>query len=189
MGLVRTWSRQVARAAGASIIAPLALLLAAGVGARGAGRGGLASLGRIASGPSLPDTGRAPASRSSTQDAAIVGADVPVRGEAKGPAPPAAELASATPTTPPSRPAEPAGAGMEIEGGSPAERPRRRSPLIDTGQGAGIDGPEPKPPPSGNPVDRLEETTRGLGESLSRPLRPVGGQLLDLLRRLGPPPR
>ena len=182
------WSRQVARAAGASLIAPLALLLAAGVVASGGGLGGLGSLGQIASGPSLPDTGLSGASSSSIQNAEIVGVDV-VPGTETAPSapPPPDEIASAIP--PASAPRPPA---------TPAPRPqtqvrsrteRLREPTTGRGQGALIDEPDGTPPTPGTPVDGLEETTRGLGEAISEPLLPVTSRLLDLLRFLGPPRR
>ena len=56
MGLAADWGRQTARAAGVSLIAPVALLGAAAVIALGGGvLGGLGSLTQIASGPSLPE--------------------------------------------------------------------------------------------------------------------------------------
>ena len=185
------WSRQVARAAGASLIAPLVLLLAAGVVASGGGLGGFDSLRQIASGPSLPDTGLNAPSTSSIKDAEIVGADVaPRAAPVRADAPPARELASADP--PPSAP--PA---------SPTARPRPRAQLDSPSGAPGVRTPTPVPGeeallndteetpvrPAPGPVDELQETTRGLGESLTEPLAPVGNQLLDLVRFLVPPPR
>ena len=186
MGLVRTWSRQVVRAAGASLIAPLVLLLAAGVVASGGGLGGLGSLGQIASGPSLPDTGLSTASRSSIESAEIVGPDIP-RARTEPPSapaagPPAGELASATPP------------GVDAPSARPPVRAELRSrterstePTPTTGAGVLLDDPARGRPPGG--PDDLQDATQGLGEALSEPLRPVTDQLLDLLRLLVPPPR
>lgn len=185
MGLVRTWSRQVARAAGASLIAPLVLLLAAGVVASGGGLGGLGSLGQIASGPSLPDTGLTTASSSSVESAEIVvAAPAPAARAAPPSAPPAGELASATPAT---RAAPSAVPSVQAELRSRAERATEPTPPTPRREGVLVGDTAPDPPP-----DRgggLEETTQGLGESLVEPLRPVTNQLLDLLRLLVPPPR
>jgi len=177
MELVRTWRRQVARAAGASLIAPLALLLAAGAVASGGGLGGLGSLGQVASGPSLPDTGLAGGRSRSLEGAEIVGADVaePPPAPASPPAA-AAELAAAPP--PPAAP----------RGAAPAARPRRpqiateapRRP--DTSAGTLVDSPEGgAPPAAAEGLEDLQETTEGLDEALPEPLQPVGRQLLDLL--------
>ena len=101
VGLVRTWTGQVARAAGATLIAPLVLLLAAGVVASGGALGSVGSLGEIASGPSLPDIGLASTPGSALEGAEIVGADVPQPADVSEP--PSAspqQLASATPSPP-----------------------------------------------------------------------------------------
>ena len=180
------WSRQVARAAGASLIAPLVLLLAAGVVASGGGLGGLDSLGQIASGPSLPDTGLATASSSSLEGAEIVGAETP-RSTTAPPSPAGGqELASANPPTAPPRAAGTASAAAETDlsrsGESPAGRPRSRP-----GDGTLLQKPDPAPPPAPDAVEDLQGTTEGLGESIGEPLRPLGNQLLDLRRLLTPP--
>lgn len=187
MGLVRTWSRQVARAAGASLIAPLALLLAAGVVASGGGLGGLGSLGQITSGPSLPETGLTTPSSASIERAEIVGAVAPAASESPRSAPPAGQLASAAP--PPGaasrRAAEAAGRQRVTKYRSRAERPTRGSRLTDANEVSVVQDPGDR---SGL-VEGLQETTSGLGESLSEPLQPVTNQLVDLLRLLAPPPR
>lgn len=179
------WSRQVARAAGASLIAPLVLLLAAGVVASGGGLGGLGSLGQIASGPSLPDTGPTTASSSSIESPEIVGAGVPTTRAVPRAAPPAGELASATPAT---RTAPSAAPSAQAELGSRTERATEFTPPTRRREGVLVRGPAPASPPGGA-VDDLQETTQGLGEALQEPLRPVANQLLDLLRLLLPPPR
>ena len=183
------WSRQVARAAGASLIAPLVLLVAAGIVASGGGLGGLESLGQIASGPSLPDTGLPNASSSSIERAEIVGADVPGPSRTVRPAPPQAGVASATPTAGASPRVEAAAPRPRTELGSSTEPPRR-SPLAATGEGTLLGEPErTSPSPGDERLEGLQEATRGLGETLTEPLRPLGTQLVDLLRALGLQPR
>ena len=182
MGLVRTWSRQVARAAGASLIAPLVLLLAAGVVASGGGLGGLGSLGQIASGPSLPDTGVTTASSPSVESAEIAAAAAaPAARGAPRSAPPAGELASATPAA---RAAPSAVPAVRAELRSRAERVTEPTPPTQQGVLIGDRVPDPA-----DRVGGLGETTQGLGESLVEPLRPVTNQLLDLVRLIVPPPR
>ena len=187
MGLVGTWTRQIARAAGASLIAPLVLLLAAGVVASGGGLGGLDSLGQIASGPSLPNTGLPKASRSTIESAELVGTAPPASGPARSTAPPTAIASAAPPGAAPSRARAAAAPRTEVgssagpvAGGRPGAR----------GEGTLVEEPTTTAPPAAPPGDELQETTEGLGESIAEPLRPVGNQLLDLLRLLGlPPPR
>jgi hypothetical protein len=180
------WSRQAARAAGASLIAPLVLLLAAGVVASGGGLGGLGSLGQIASGPSLPDTGLRTASSPSVGSAEIVAAAGPAARGAPRSAAPTGDLASATPAA---RAAAPSAApSVRAELRSRAERATEPTPPTQRREGVLVGDTSPAPPPGG-PVDELQETTQGLGESLVEPLRPVTNQLLDLLRLLVPPPR
>jgi hypothetical protein len=186
---VRTWSRQVARAAGASLIAPLVLLLAAGVVASGGGLGGLDSLGQIASGPSLPDTGLASQTRSSLAGAEIVGADVAAPSQAARSVPSREQLASATPPTSAPRVARSVAPRADTVAGTRPDSPDAGAPPLTDGREGAL-APEGDPaPPASDPVGDLEETTRGLGDSLSEPLGPVTNQLLDLLRLLAPPPR
>ena len=67
-------------------------------------------------------------------------------------------------------------------GESPATQPRGRP-----GDGTLLQKPDPAAPaPPPDAVDDLQDTTEGLGQSLGEPLRPVGNQLLDLLRLLDP---
>lgn len=184
------WSRQVVRAAGASLIAPIVLLLAAGVMASGGGLGGLDSLGQIASGPSLPDTGLATAPRASIESADVVGTGAPAPSQATSPTPSPDSLASAAPAPSAPRPAPPAGRAPASELRSSAGRPTPGSRPPGAGTGVLLDRPESaRPPTVPAPVEELEETTRGLGESVSEPLRPVTNQLLDLLRLLTSPGR
>ena len=182
------WSRQVARAAGASLIAPLVLLLAAGVVASGGGLGGLGSLGQIASGPSLPETGLAGRPSPSIESAEIVGTGAPSPSPPPV-APPAAAIASATPAAGASPPVQAAAPRARIERRSSTGSPTGRTPLTVTGEGVLVDEPDRTPLTGDDQLDALEETTRGLGEALAEPLRPVGNQLVDLLRLLGLQPR
>lgn len=186
---MHTWWRQVARAAGASLIAPLVLLLAAGALASAGGLGGLGSLGQLASGPSLPDTGLPSASSSSIERAEIVGAAPPAPSGPVRSAPPDAQLASAAPPPARSSPsvAEAAAPPAQTDFGSRTEPPSAGSPVMRTGEGSIVEDPTVTAPPSA--VGGLEETTSGLGESLTEPLRPVTNQLLDLLRLLTMPRR
>ena len=181
------WWRQVARAAGASLIAPLVLLLAAGVVASGGGLGGLDSLGQIASGPSLPETGLETESSSSIEGAEIVGAEP--AGAAAGSTPGAgqAELASASPPT--RAPAADATAPQaETDVSSQGQAPATGSPPTGTGDGTLVGKPdETRPPIAPDRVDDLQETTQGLGQTLTEPLRPVSNGLVDLLVLLGLP--
>lgn len=191
MGLVRAWTRQVARAAGASLIAPLVLLLAAGVVASAGGLGGIGSLGQIASGPPLPDTGLETASSSSFEKAEIVGAEVRPRAleRANPAAPPREALASASvpgtsaPVAGPGAPVTtvPGSTTTPLNGDGQDTNPSLR----DEGGGRGTPPGGRRPPR--NLGEGLRETTQGLSNALPEPLRPVTNNLLDLL--LGPPPR
>lgn len=186
MGLVRTWTGQLARAAGASLIAPLVLLVASGVVASGGGLGSFGSLREIASGPSLPDVGLSAAPGSALRDAEIVGADLPAPADAtRPPATPSGELAAAALAAPRSqargRPSPPAARVRP-----PAGRPPTRPPTIVEEVTAPASPPAPAPPPAApSPVDDLLEVTRGLGERLREPLEPLTEAILNLLR--GPP--
>ena len=110
--MVRTWTGQVARAAGASLLAPIVLLLAAGVVASGGGLGGFGSLGEISSGPALPDTGLTAAPGTALADADVRAADLaPPAGVAAPPASPRGPIASTD---------TPASSGAATGGGAPA---------------------------------------------------------------------
>lgn len=190
MGLVRTWTGQLARAAGASLIAPLVLLLASGVVASGGGLASFGSLREIASGPSMPDIGLAAPPGSALEDAEIVGADLSPPREVSRPAAPASDaLASAGPvrapvqtpdggtvTPPDATEREPSGESFELN----------EPPTIP---GGGVTAPTAPPPPAAPevpaPVEDLLEVTRGLGDTLREPLEPLTNGILDLLR--GPP--
>lgn len=161
------------------------LLLAAGVVASGGGLGGIGSLGQVASGPSLPDTGLAAAPETSLGAAEIVGAELPSPAVPVGPSGGGtAELAAASPLRPVSPAAvEPAPVTRTEPPAGPIVR-RPETPLTDTGR-------SPRLPaagqPGSNPVDDIEDTTRGLTEALPAPLQPLANRLIDLL--LGPPPK
>ena len=193
MDLVRTWTGQLARAAGASLLAPLVLLVAAGVVASAGGVGSFGSLREIASGPTLPDIGLAEAPGSALADAEIVGADLAAPpAEAQPPPLPADDaLASAAP------PGAPEQAGEGVTEAPPQRAPQRRSGESfelegsPTTPGGGETSPQAPPAapvvPVPAPVEDLLDATRGLGDTLREPLRPITDTLLQLLR--GPPPR
>ena len=190
MGLVRTWTGQLARAAGASLLAPLVLLAAAGVVASAGGVGSFSALGEAASGPSLPDIGLAATPGSALEDAEIVGADLASPPEAAAPPLAASEaLASAAP------PATEGGDEIAISPPEAGPEPRRVEPFELEGRPAppGAGAPTPGAPPTAPPapaapppVEDLLEATRGIGDALREPLRPLTDTLLELLR--GPPP-
>jgi hypothetical protein len=189
MALVRDWRRQAARAAGATLIFPVALLAMAALLAAGGGLGGLGSLGQITSGPQLPATEvAAPAARGGTvESAGIVAAD---------PAP--APLAART------RSAGVGGAGGATPGGgSTGSAPGSRTPTSSPTPGNGVTPTAPvrggtpttpAPATGGNggdstgvtpqapgPVQQIIDDTRGIGESLPAPLGPTTGRILDSL--------
>ena len=183
MDLVRQLRR---RAVGASLLVPLALLLAAaGVAASGGGLGGLGSLGQLASGPALPDTGLADLAVENSGSAEIVGAQV-----GEGPATAATNLPGA---------GGEALASAGVAGGAPApfapgdgSAPILPVPgpddvvTVPPGGGQGDAGETPAPPAEtpATPVEQVIDDTRRAGESLPGPLGPVVGNILDLL--LGP---
>ena len=190
MDLVRTWTGQIARAAGASLIAPLVLLLAAGVVAASGGLASFASLGEVASGPELPDVGLSRTPGAALQDAEIVGADLsPPADVSSPPSPGPDELASAAPPV-----SESPGHGSTVV---PPQAPPR-NPRVESFElreppspPAGGDRPATEPPASPAPqapvpVDELIDATRGLGDTLGEPLRPITDAILELL---GGPPR
>ena len=174
----------MARAMGASLIAPMALLLAATlVAAGGGGLGGLGSLGQIASGPSVPDSGLASVPRSSLGEAelvtASVGADSPSAPTGEGPAPSGPGAPSAGPNGSPGggdlglTPGEPGGPGTpNIRGTDP---PVTGGPPAST----------PGAPQVADPVGEVIDPARGIGELVPAPLQPTTDGIIDSL--LGPP--
>lgn len=187
VGLVRMWTGQVARAAGASLLAPLVLLLAAGALASVGGLGGLGSLGEISSGPTLPETGLSAAPGRALADAQIVGGSAaPAADVAKPPVSPIGATASA---------AAPAPAGAVDGRRTPDSRRmglrrRSRGPVRPPRRGTGvITTPAPSAPPTAarGPLQELGEVTRELGETIGAPLDPLTDAIVGLLRR--PPPR
>ena len=176
--MVKEWTRQAARATGVSLLAPVALLLAAAAVASGGGLGGLGALGQLAEGPELPDLGTPVAASETLSDADIVGADTSE--------PPAASA------TPGSGPGGPLASGPGGGGRAPGTGPVAVGPLPPVG---GPDTPAAAPqapgttappagggaPPAANPVEDIIDTTRGVGESLPGPLGPTTGDILDLL--------
>ena len=172
---------------GASLIAPVALLLAAVVVATGGGGlGGLGSLGQISAGPTLPDIGPVSTPRASLEEAELATAGLaPAATVAPGVAGGGPGGAS-TPVT---------GGGPEGPGGGPggAITPvfgPPGSPPPATGQPPGAvppaSAPQPPAAPPADPVGDVIDTTRGLGESLPAPLGPTTGDIADSL--LGPKP-
>jgi len=196
MGLVRDWRRQMVRAIGASLIAPVALLIAAlVVVAGGGGLGGVGSLTQIAVGPSLPEIDVATVA----QEGSLARADV-VALRLSGPGGSAAELspgggeaatadAGASPAPdgpdgravaliPESRPGEPSPIAP-----SPDPQIRPASPDVP----ASAPPPPPPAPPAPPaptprpPLTQVIETTRDLSESLPAPLGPTTGEILDFV--------
>ncbi|HEV2723544.1 MAG TPA: hypothetical protein VGV10_02840 [Thermoleophilaceae bacterium] len=187
MGLVRTWTGQVARAAGASLLAPLVLLLAAGALASVGGLGGLGSLDEISSGPTLPETGLSAAPGRALADAQIGrGSAAPAADVATPPASPIGATASAAAPAP----------GRAADGPRPRDSDRqgltrnRLAPARPPSRGTGvITTPAPSTPPRAapGPLQDLGEVTRELGEAIGAPLDPLTDAIVGLLRR--PPPR
>ena len=185
--MVRTWTSQVARAAGASLLAPLVLLLVAGAVASGGGMGGFGSLGEISSGPSLPDTGLTATPGEALADAQIVGADLTPPPDVGAPAASASgAIASATPPG-----AGPAASGRTAKPGGQELSGQTLGPQVPSNPGSGPVPPPtiPAEPPASAPgsAQGLEEVTRGLGDAMRAPLEPLTNAILELLR--GPPRR
>ncbi len=179
------WTGQVARAAGASLLAPLVLLLAAGALASVGGLGGLGSLGEISSGPSLPETGLSGAPGRALEDAQIVGADVAPPAEvAEAPASPTGAIASAAPPT-----AAPAAGGRRRHSGRQAVKREGLEPEQPSSPGTGevTTHTAPSAPPAAPVARELGEVTRELGEAIGAPLDPLTDAIVGLL--WGPPPR
>lgn len=187
----------MARAAGVSLIAPLALLGGAAlVAVGGGGFGGLGSLAQIASGPSVPSTdlvSAGPRSRSlGPPQVVALRLDGPRTGRpgsassaaspGGGVAPPPSGSGPGAPVAPPRREvalnpvAPPAGSAPTTQPSVP--QPQRRAPA-----------PAPPPPPAAppaapapvNPVSEVINTTRDIGESLPTPLGPTVGNTVDSL--------
>jgi hypothetical protein len=188
VGLVRTWTGQLARAAGATLIAPIVLLLALSVVASGGGLGSVGSLREIASGPSLPDIGLASTPGAALENAEIVGAELPPPAEVSRPPVPAPEaLASATPpvraqapggstvVAPHVRAETPPPQRFKLKGPS---KPERQIPKVPA-------PPTPPAPATPAPVEDIIDATRGIGEALRQPLQPLTDAILNLLN--GPP--
>ncbi len=171
---------------GVSLIAPVALLVAAVVvAAGGGGLGGLGSLGQISSGPTLPDLGPVANTRASLQEAERA----------------TAGLAPATLAAPGAVDTGPAGGFAPSPGGRTQDPGRAPAGTITPGTGTPGSAPPatgrppavgvpptstPRPPaaPPADPVDEVIDTTRGLGDALPAPLKPPAGEIIDPL--LGP---
>ena len=180
MTFAQTWLRQALGAAGASLLAPLAILLAAGILAAGGGLGGLSELGQISSGPTLPASDL-DAGVPSIADADIVGADLDAAGGGGEPGVPSAT----------------GGEGADGFTGAPGGTAPLPSPLADVpatpvggGGGGGVNEAPPAPTlespatAPGGPAGEIVETTRGLQMVVPEPIRPVTDDLINLL--LGP---
>jgi len=174
MTFAQTWLRQALGAAGASLLAPLAILLAAGILAAGGGLGGLSELGQISSGPTLPASDL-DAGVPSIADADIVGADLDAAGGG----------------------GQPGGGGADGFTGALGRTGPLPSPLADVpatpvggGGGGGVNEAPPAPTlespatAPGGPAGEIVETTRGLQMVVPEPIRPVTDDLINLL--LGP---
>ena len=175
---------------GVSLIAPVALLLAAVVvAAGGGGLGGLGSLGQISSGPTLPDTGLESTPRASLAEiqlptAGLTGA---AAGGTGGPGP----TGGSAPGGGGGAPGPAGGPGGPRDGTPPIiGTPRTQSPAPrrppTTPPSPAPPAPVPQSPAAAppDPVGDVIETTRGLGESLPAPLGPTTGDIIDSL--LGP---
>lgn len=174
------------------MLAPLVLLVAAGVVASAGGLGSFRSLGEAASGPSLPDIGLAGAPGSALENAEIVGADLsppaePARPELPGPealaaaAPPAAGQPRDDVTVAPPAAAPQPRRGESFELREPARSPTGGVPAPGAPPNV---SPAPAVPP---PVEDLLDATRGLGDALREPLEPLTKRIMELLGV--PPPR
>jgi hypothetical protein len=185
MTLAQAWLRQAIGAAGASLLVPAAIFIAAAALAAGGGLGGLSSLGQIASGPTLPTPTETPAG-SELAEADIVGADLAAVSGATG----ASTAAGGTATPPGSAIAAPVRGLLaplrtptpNVGGGSPSE-PAPTGELVTPPVGGGM---APAEPPTQGPVAELIDTTQGVGEELVGPLAPITDPILDLVL---PPPR
>jgi hypothetical protein len=179
--LAQSWLRQAFGAAGASLLAPLAILLAAGALASGGGLGGLSELGQIASGPTLPG-GELAAEGPAIVDADIVGANLDGTGSLGGAGTPSGGTTIGAPDVSAGAPG----------GSAPLPSPLLNVPPSPVGGGGGVNpGPlvEPVAPsapvPGGGPAGELVETTRGLPMVVPESIRPVTEDVINLL--LGPP--
>jgi len=182
MGLVRDWRRQAARATGISLIAPVVLLVSATfVAASGGGFGGIESLGQVAAGPPLPETGVAAVPQRSPGERELAAVVEPPAPPPPSTAPPADTNASTAPPPvappisvdlPPSAADDPdAVAFTPPSSSAPADKP-----LPDT---AGVPESVPPPgapavPPPADPVRDLIDRTRDLTRGL-----PIVGQPTD----------
>ena len=193
MGLAGDWGRQTARAAGVSLIAPVALLGAAAVIALGGGvLGGLGSLTQIASGPSLPeaDVGALPRSTALGR-AQVVSLDLGPAGAVAGA--PGPITAGSAPSAGPGGGAGPGGDDVAVSPGGPqrgssggGQPPGGGAPVPGGPAPAAPAVPTPATPGPGSPVGDVVDTTRDLGESLPGPVGPTVDDTLDSV--LGPRP-
>lgn len=179
MEFVRDWRRQAARAAGATALAPVVLLVAAVLLAAGGGLGGLGSLGQITAGPSVP-----PAELAAGETNALVSASPP----------PSPKVASGAGETPRSTPTAPR-AGDRRRGAAPAQRtepsdgvavrntptaPVQRAPSVGpTRPPVGNPQPATPPPPSASPVPQTQITPQV-------PVPSPGPQIVVDTKNLGP---
>lgn len=181
MDVMRAW---LGRSVGATLLVPVGIVLAAGiVAAVGGGLGGLASLSQLATGTGLPDTALVVDADPALGDSglaaspALGGTPAPGSGGA-GASTEGTDAAAATeggdsggtPQTPAGDDV-PRGPGGPEPGGPPSPSPGRVTVCYC--------GPEPGPPDLVNPPN-VDEVTRGLGEALPGPLRPMTDGLLDV---------
>lgn len=190
MELVSEWTRQTARAMAASLIAPLALLLASTlVAAGGGGLGGLGSLGEIASGPTVPDSGLGSVERRPLADSGLVNAGLGNRGHTTtasvtpgaltGTGGSGGSDAGVTPETP-RTPDTPLGPRLEP---LPPQGPAAQVPVSPPAQ---VPAPAPPAPPARDPIgDIVRGVVQGVMEVVPAPLKPPADGILDSL--LGPP--
>jgi hypothetical protein len=175
----QTWFRQALGATGASLLVPVAVLLAAGVLAAGGGLGSLSEFGQITSGPTLPEPDLATGG-SAIEDADIVGADLSSPAGGVASAPPGAATG-----TPGELPVGPGGVPLpspltEVPSGPGAEPGPPGGPVTAPGQPPALGTPGgPAQGPTGTTVE-------GVKPLVPEPVQPVAEDILNLL--LGPQP-
>jgi hypothetical protein len=201
--LVRDWRRQALRAAGATALVPALLLTAAVLLATGTGLGGIASLGQVTGGPSLPaadpPTARETARASRASDVALAPSTAGAAAAATGRA--GSGSAAGRGGTAPGRRGNRVGVPGTPVTGAPVDRrtptvtpttpsvtPPGSRPTTGTGtEGTTLPTPQvPVPSAPTNPVQQVVDTTKGLGEALPAPLGPTANRVVDSLPAVTP---
>jgi hypothetical protein len=190
MDLGRAWAAGALRASAATLLAPLAIVVALAVVALGGGLGGLGSLRQLVAGPPVPSAGGSPSFAAPSARGHRGGShSLPVIPAGSAPA-----AAAPAPRTRhrggPQAHVEPPASRVPSSGGSPGGG--------GGGGGNAGGGSSPAPPPPGekpqpSPARQLGDQAKQVTGQLPAPAGPAAGQIIDTVvntadQVLPPPP-